>query len=62
MMQKMLCVVCGHIYDPEKGDVGVSPGVVFESVPADWCCPVCAAGKPKFVPKKWTASTFYNPF
>ena len=50
-MQKYVCGVCGYIYDPEKGDSGVSPGVAFESVPADWICPVCGAEKSKFVPK-----------
>jgi rubredoxin len=52
MMQKMMCMICGHIYDPETGDAGIACGVAFESVPADWCCPVCGAAKTKFVPKK----------
>jgi len=51
-MQKMICIICGHVYDPEQGDVGVTPGVVFESVPADWTCPICGAAKTKFIPKE----------
>jgi len=38
-------MICGHIYDPEKGDTGIAQGIAFESVPADWCCPVCGAEK-----------------
>jgi rubredoxin len=50
-MQKMVCTICGHVYDSGDGDAGVSPGVDFESVPADWFCPVCGAEKSRFVPK-----------
>jgi len=47
------CTVCGYIYDPEKGDPdsGVKPGTPFESLPADWVCPVCGAAKDQFVKK-----------
>jgi rubredoxin len=47
-MDKMQCTICGHIYDPEKGDVGVSPGTDFEKVPDTWTCPVCGAEKKLF--------------
>lgn len=45
------CTVCGYLYDPEKGDPDgkVPPGTPFEALPADWTCPVCGAGKDKFV-------------
>jgi len=51
-MQKMVCDVCGYIYDPKKGDPGngVPPGTPWEKVPADWVCPVCGAGKSDFSP------------
>jgi rubredoxin len=49
-MQKMMCTICGHIYDPETGDAGVQPGMSFETVPADWHCPVCGAEKSRFIP------------
>ena len=49
---KMICVNCGYIYDPEKGDPlsGVAPGVSFESLPEGWVCPLCYAGKEIFDP------------
>jgi len=49
-MQKMQCGICGHIYDPEKGDNGVAPGTPFDSIPPEWRCPVCGAEKSKFMP------------
>lgn len=48
MSGKMRCSVCGHIYDPKKGDAGIEPGMDFSDVPPDWRCPVCGASKPKF--------------
>jgi rubredoxin len=49
-MQKMVCTVCGYVYDPAKGDSGsgVKPGTPFEKLPDDWVCPVCGAGKDDF--------------
>jgi flavin reductase (DIM6/NTAB) family NADH-FMN oxidoreductase RutF/rubredoxin len=49
-MAKYKCVVCGYIYDPEKGDPesGVKPETPFEKLPADWVCPVCGAAKTEF--------------
>ena len=47
---KYICTICGEIYDPEIGDpdAGIPPGIPFESLPADWSCPVCGAGKDMF--------------
>jgi rubredoxin len=44
------CLVCGYIYNPEAGDPagGVPPGVTFFSIPDDWLCPECSAGKNEF--------------
>jgi flavin reductase (DIM6/NTAB) family NADH-FMN oxidoreductase RutF/rubredoxin len=52
IMKKYRCTVCGYIYDPEKGDPdsGVAAGTAFEQLQAGWVCPVCGAGKDKFVP------------
>ncbi len=49
-MDKYKCTVCGYVYDPEEGDpeAGVVPGTSFESLPDDWVCPVCGAGKELF--------------
>lgn len=41
---KYKCTICGHIYDEEK------EGVKWEDLPEDWKCPLCKAGKDKFVP------------
>jgi rubredoxin len=44
------CLVCGYIYDPEAGDPvgGIPSGVKFLSLPDDWLCPECSAGKDEF--------------
>ena len=49
-MDKWECLVCGYVYDPEKGDPdsGVAPGASFEALPDDWVCPDCGAGKDEF--------------
>lgn len=50
-MKKYVCVVCGYIYDPAKGDPdnGIEPGTSFEKLPENWTCPVCKAKKSDFV-------------
>jgi rubredoxin len=47
---KYKCLVCGYIYDPQKGDPdsGVKAGTPFESLPDGWSCPVCGASKSDF--------------
>lgn len=49
-MPKYQCSVCGYIYDPSAGDSGsgVSAGTLFENIPDDWICPICAMPKDKF--------------
>ena len=51
---KYKCDVCGFIYDPKDGDPksGVEPGTPFESIPDDWVCPACGAGKDEFSPTR----------
>jgi rubredoxin len=46
------CQVCGHIYDPAKGEPtqGVAPGTAFEDLPDGWVCPVCASPKDMYAP------------
>jgi len=41
---------CGYIYNPDKGDrKGKIPqGTQFASLPDDWKCPICGAGKKMF--------------
>ena len=52
VVKEYRCLVCGYVYDPEKGDPDsdVEPGTAFEDLPADWCCPECGAGKEEFEP------------
>ncbi len=49
-MQKWRCIVCNYVYDPAVGDPdnGVEPGTPFESIPDEWTCPLCGAGKDEF--------------
>ena len=51
-MKKYVCQVCGWEYDPAVGDPdnGIAPGTSFESLPEDFVCPVCGAGKDEFEP------------
>jgi rubredoxin len=50
MMEKYACTVCGHIYDPEKGEPlqNIPPGRDFFTLPDDWRCPICGASKKQF--------------
>ena len=49
-MGRWECLVCGYVYDPEKGapDSGVAPGTSFEALPDDWVCPDCGVSKDMF--------------
>ncbi len=51
-MKKYQCNICGYVYDPEVGDPenNIPPGTSFESLPADWVCPICGAAKDQFSP------------
>ncbi|MDR1991408.1 MAG: rubredoxin [Mycoplasmataceae bacterium] len=41
-MTKYKCVLCGYTYDEEKEKQ------TFDSLPADWICPICGADKSQF--------------
>lgn len=45
------CGVCWTVYDPAEGDpvAQIPPGVAFEDLPADWCCPHCDGTRAKFL-------------
>jgi rubredoxin len=51
-LMKYRCIICGYIYDPEKGDPKskIEPGTSFEDLPPRWRCPECGAGKFLFKP------------
>jgi rubredoxin len=48
--RKFECVICGFIYDEEKGlpEEGIAPGTKWEDVPEDWECPECGVSKYDF--------------
>jgi len=52
-MKRYICLVCGYVYDPAKGDPdsGIKPGTPWEKVPEGWVCPVCGATKDQFDPE-----------
>ena len=41
-MAVYVCDVCGYVYDEEK------EGQLWEDLPDDWACPVCASDKSLF--------------
>lgn len=49
-MERWICTICQYVYDPEAGDPdrGIAPGTPFSSLPDDWTCPLCGAGKDVF--------------
>jgi len=52
-MDTYACTICGHVYNPEKGEPaqGILAGIDFVNLPPDWQCPVCGAGKDEFEKK-----------
>jgi rubredoxin len=49
-MERYVCMICGHRYDPEKGEPlqDIAPGKEFTSLADNWVCPVCGAEKTLF--------------
>jgi rubredoxin len=41
-MNKYKCSLCGYTFDESK------EGKTFDSLPADWICPICGADKTQF--------------
>ena len=41
-----------YIYDPNVGNpaANVPAGTTFADLPDDWVCPICGAGKHRFIP------------
>jgi len=50
IMRTFMCVVCGFVYDEEKGlpQEGIAPGTRWEDIPENWKCPECGAAKSDF--------------
>jgi rubredoxin len=49
-MKSYMCVVCGFVYEEEKGlpEDGIPAGTKWEDVPETWKCPECGASKEEF--------------
>ncbi|MFA5331321.1 MAG: rubredoxin [Methanoregula sp.] len=49
-MDKYVCTICGHEYNPAKGEPlqDIPAGIEFAALPDDWTCPVCFAAKNEF--------------
>jgi len=49
-MKTYMCVICGFIYEEEKGlpDKGIQPGTCWDDVPENFTCPECGAMKADF--------------
>lgn len=47
---RYVCLRCGYIYDPEKGDPknGVQEGTPGCELPVEWACPACTASQDDF--------------
>jgi rubredoxin len=45
-----VCTICGHVYNPEKGESlqDPKPGIEFSDLSADLACPICFASKDQF--------------
>jgi rubredoxin len=50
VFRKYICLLCGYIYDEEKGcpEDHILPGTRWEDVPINWRCPECGAMKEDF--------------
>ena len=48
--KKYMCVVCGYLYDEERGapEDGLAPGTRWDDIPWNWVCPECGAAKSDF--------------
>ncbi|HSD69358.1 MAG TPA: rubredoxin [Woeseiaceae bacterium] len=49
-MKAYMCLICGYLYDEERGDPesGIEAGTRWDDVPLSWRCPDCGAGKEDF--------------
>jgi rubredoxin len=50
MKEKYICGICGHVFDPEKGEPlqNIPPGRELADLLETWQCPVCGASKKNF--------------
>lgn len=52
MNERYICINCGYIYDPQKGDPmnGIAKDTAFTELPDAWVCPMCYATQDQFDP------------
>lgn len=52
--EKYMCLMCGYIYKPERGDAkgGLAPGTLLSDAPEDWVCPKCGGAQRNFARKE----------
>lgn len=50
VLELWVCSRCGYTYQPAEGEPATDtpPGVPFEDLTSDWCCPNCGADKDYF--------------
>lgn len=49
-MKTYVCVVCGFVYEEEKGlpAEGIAPNTSWSEISEDWLCPDCGVSKSDF--------------
>ena len=50
MVEKWICLICGFVYDEEKGipEEGIAAQTQWKNIPENWECPDCGVGKLDF--------------
>lgn len=50
VFRKYMCLLCGYVYDEERGceEEGIPAGTRWEDIPLTWRCPECGAMKEDF--------------
>ena len=50
MVEKWICLICGFVYDEEKGipEEGIAAQTQWKDIPENWECPDCGVGKLNF--------------
>ena len=63
-MEKMVCTVCGYVYDPEVGvpEQGIAPGTKFEDLPRILSAPSAASARICLRPPNKRPSCPKGPF
>lgn len=63
-MSKYVCLICGYVYDEQKGipEKGILPNTEWSNIPENFKCPLCGAGKSDFeIKEEIKKETTYSP-